>query len=73
MPTNKEFTVGFEAVGNELNTLVRESIEKMLQEFPLDTNIIKKEFVVNEMNVVELSLKASESIVVNYLFVKTLQ
>lgn len=71
MPTNKEFTVGFEAVGNELNILVRESIEKMLQEFPLDTNIIKKEFVVNEMKVVELSLKTSESIVINYLFVET--
>lgn len=71
MPKNKEFTVEFEAVDNELSTLVRESIEKMLKEFPMDTNIIKKEFVVNEMNVVELSLKTSESIVVNYLFVET--
>lgn len=65
MPKNKEFSVEFEALDNVLDNLVKESIEKMIQEFPLDTNIIRKEIVVNGMKVVELSLKTSESIVVN--------
>lgn len=71
MPKNKEFTVEFEAIDNVLDNVVKESREKMVQEFPLDTNIIRKEFVVNGMKVVELSLKTSSSIVVNYLFVET--
>jgi hypothetical protein len=55
----------------DLNQIVMETIEKMKIEFPVDTNIIRRDFKIDKINAIELTLKTSDGKIINYIFVET--
>lgn len=72
MPKAEDLIVETSLEENEFDVVIEETINKIKLDFPLDTNIIRKDIRIEKFDIVELVLQ-TDKIKVNYFLIKTPQ
>lgn len=72
MPKAEDLIIETTLAENEFEVVIEETINKIRLDFPLDTNIIRKDIRIEKFDIVELILQA-DKMKVNYFLIKTPQ